>query len=104
MLKFSAKKESLCLSGGESRFILVAKSVRRTATPINDVFVLTFAAFLSIPIGNPQIIVHYCRAKFAIPQNNMKKALGGGGDKIFKLKLLYENKIITSAGSNEYLK
>lgn len=56
--------------------ILWFKIVGRAATPVNDVFVLTFTTQLAVPVGDSQIIVHQGVAHVTVPEHRVEEGLG----------------------------
>lgn len=49
--------------------------IRRTATPVNNVLVLTLATQFTVPVRDAQVVVHHGVAVGAVFQNGVKEGL-----------------------------
>lgn len=49
--------------------------IRRAATPVNNVFVLAFAAQFTIPVGYTQVVVDQCVTHVTVAKHRVEEGL-----------------------------
>lgn len=64
----------------EARHVGGLEVVGRAAAPIHDVLVLTFAAQLAVPVGQPQVVVHHAATEGAVLQHRVEERLQGAAE------------------------
>ena len=88
-LKLPGKEDLPVASGLQLGPVLGEEIIGTAATPVHDVFVLTLAPLLPLPVGEVQVVVDVRLAVLAVPQHLNKRKLRSQYQYFCHTNLLY---------------